>query len=124
MQKQAIVLCFLAVISGCATKNYSSSRAAEDVAVCIAAGWRKAPRSGIEVPVSLARTDQYYFVGVELHPTFPSLVVTGRDHPFHAVWAEVRESAPGSTTRYHRAYQFTHRVIDGVVVDCQTVPEQ
>lgn len=117
--KWVMALCAMMLISGCATMNYSSSLAAAEVSECIAAGWRKSARSGAKVPVSLTKTEQYYFVGVELHPTFPSPVVTGTEHPFYAVWAEVRDAPLGSSTRYHRAYQFTHGVIDRVVVDCQ-----
>jgi hypothetical protein len=113
------LLIALALLLGCATNIYTSNRPALDISECIAGGWRKAPRSGYEVPVSLTKSDEYYFVGVELHPTFPSLVVTGTEHPFYAVWAEVRESPSGSKTKYHRAYQITHEVIDRVVVECQ-----
>jgi len=43
----------------------------------------------------------------------------GLRHAGHAIWAEVSPTSDGSSTRYHRAYQFAHRIIDGVVVDCQ-----
>ena len=99
--------------------DYESNRPATVVSSCIAEGWRASPASGWPLPVSLTKMDAYYFVGVELHPTFMSPVVTGKDHPFHPIWAEVRDRAPGSTTRYHRAYQIKHAVIDRVVVDCQ-----
>jgi hypothetical protein len=78
----------------------------------------------MEAPVSVTGKDKYFFVGVELHPTFPSTLVAGTDHPFYAVWAEVSETAEGSATRYHRAYQFMHKTIDKVVVECQKVPGQ
>ncbi len=123
MLKWMVTLCAMILISGCATKNYNSARSATEVSECIAGGWRKVPRSGAAVPVSLTKTEQYCFVGVELHPTFPSPVVTGIDHALYAVWAEVRDIPPGSSTKYHRAYQFTHGVIDGVVVDCQRSQE-
>lgn len=108
-----------ALLAGCATRTYTSSRPAAEVSACIAEGWRKSPRSGYELPVSLTRTEQHDFVGVELHPTFPSLVVTGSKHPFHPVWAEVSDAVSGSSTLYHRAYQFAHETIDRVVVECQ-----
>ncbi len=108
-----------ALLSGCATLTYTSDRPALNVSACIAEGWRKAPRSGMEAPVSLTRFEAYYFVGVELHPPLFSPVVTGADHPFHAVWAEVSELPSGSKTRYRRAYQITHGAIDRVVVECQ-----
>lgn len=118
-----LALCLVA-LGGCATTTYISTDSAEAVSACIAAGWRKSPRFGMEAPVSVTETDKYFFVGVELHPTFPSPVVAGADHPFYAVWAEVSETAKGSATRYHRAYQFTHKAIDTVVVECQKVPGQ
>ena len=99
--------------------TYTSDRSASEIAACIADGWSKSPRSGYEVPVSLTKTENYYFVGVELHPTFPSPVVTGAEHPFHPVWAEVSDTTSGSTTKYHRSYQITHDIIDRVVVECQ-----
>ena len=104
--------------------NFTSAGSAETVSACIAAGWRKSPSSGIEVPVSLTKMEKYYFVGVELHPTFPSLVTTGKDHPFYPLWAEVTWTENGSSTRYHRAYQFTNKTIDRVVVECQKVGGQ
>lgn len=91
------MLVSLVFVSGCATLNYASSRSAADVSECIANGWRKSARSGDEVPVSLTKSEQYYFVGVERHPPFPSSVVTGRKHSFHAVRAEVSDSPSGST---------------------------
>jgi hypothetical protein len=111
-----VVLVFLA---GCTTLNYTSNRSASEVSDCIANGWRKSPRSGYQAPVSLTKTDAYYFVGVELHPTYPSPVVTGSEHPFYPVWAEVSDAPSGAKTKYHRAFQFSHDVIDRVVVDCQ-----
>jgi len=108
----------LILVSGCATRFYNSA-GSQEVSECIAEGWRKSPWSGFPLPVSLTKSEQIYFVGVELHPTFDSPVVTGSDHPFYAVWAEVTELPVGSKTKYHRAYQFTHERIDRVVVDCQ-----
>jgi len=113
------VLIVLVLLTGCATMTYISNKSALDVSECIASGWRKAPRSGYEAPVSLTKSEKYYFVGVELHPQFPSLFVTGTDHPFYPVWAEVSNAPLGSKTKYHRAYQITHDVIDRVVVECQ-----
>lgn len=107
------------LLTGCTTMTYTSNRSASDVSDCIAYGWRKSPHSGYSVPVSLTKFENYYFVGVELHPTFPSVVVSGAKHPFYAVWAEVSESPRGSITEYHRAYQITHDVIDRVVLECQ-----
>jgi len=126
MPQRMVTLSAVMLVSGCSTTNHISGHPAAEVSECIAAGWRKAPRSGVEAPVSLTKTEQYYFVGVELHPTFGrygSPVVTGVDHPSYAVWAEIRDVPPGSSTRYHRAYQFTHGTIDRVVVECQKKPE-
>jgi hypothetical protein len=117
-----VLLAALALLPGCATMTYISGRPAPEVAECIAEGWRKSPRSGYEAPVSLTRFDEYYFVGVELHPYFlpyGGLAISGTGHPDYPVWAEVRDSLPGSTTTYHRAYQITHAIIDRVVVECQ-----
>lgn len=97
---------------------------AESVSSCIAAGWSHSARSGLKLPVSRTKTDEYYFVGVELHPTAFSLVVTGMDHALYAVWAEVSARSGGSATRYRRAYQFSHEVIDRVVAGCQTNPDK
>ena len=118
MMKRAVLLA-LVLLTGCATMTYTSQRPASEVANCIADGWRHAAHSGYPVPVSVTETPEYLFVGVELHPTFNSPVVTGLRHPFYAVWAEVGAASDGSHTRYHRAYQFTHHVIDTVVVECQ-----
>jgi len=107
------------LLTGCATMTYTSDRSADEVSKCIAESWRKAPSSGYPLPVSVTKTDTNYFVGVELHPTFPSPVVTGTEHPFYAVWAEVSDTPSGSKTNYHRAYQFTHKIIDQVVKGCQ-----
>ncbi len=117
--RMVFLLAAVVVVAGCATMTYTSNRPAADVAERIANGWRKSPRSGYEAPVSLTKTEEYYFVGVELHPTFPSLVVTGSKHPLYAVWAEVSDSPSGSIIEYHRAYQVMHDVIDRVVVECQ-----
>lgn len=119
MLRWIILVYTLFLFSGCATKNYVSDRSAIEVSECIASGWRKSPFSGFEVPVSVTKFEQYYFVGVELHPTFQSLLITGAEHPFYAVWAEVQDTFQGSSTKYHRAYQFTHGNIDQVIIDCQ-----
>lgn len=123
MRKSIVALCTLIFVSGCATMNYDSRRPALEVSECIAAGWRSSASSGYKLPVSVTKTEPFYFVGVELHPMFPSLVITGTQHPFYAVWAEVRDTSEGSATKYHRAYQFSHRRIDSVVVECQVVRE-
>lgn len=103
--------------SGCATVTYTSQQPAETVSNCIASGWRKVPSSGVEVPVSLTKTEAYYFVDVVLVRDFP----TGM--PIHSIWAKVRPGAPGiasgSTTEYRRNFQITHEKIDRVVRDCQ-----
>jgi len=107
---------------GCSTFDYTSERPAEDVANCIADGWRHSPWSGYPAPVSVTEQDAYYFVGVELHPTEPAPLATGIHHPTYAVWAEVRAKPTGSTTTYHRAYQIWHAKIDAAVVGCQETP--
>jgi hypothetical protein len=119
MYMRIALLLVALILSGCATMTYTSNRLASDVSECIASGWRKSPFSGYELPVSLIKTEEYYFVDVELHPTYPSPIVAGFKHPFYFVWAEVSESPFGSTTQYHRAYQIMRAVIDRVVVACQ-----
>ena len=114
------VASLLVALTGCSTFDYTSEREAEDVAECIADGWRHSPWSGWQAPVSVTQTDAYYFVGVELHPIQPAPVISGTRHPTYPVWAEVRAVADGSTTKYHRAYQIWHARIDAAVVDCQT----
>jgi hypothetical protein len=114
-----LLLVALILFSGCATMTYTSNRPASDVSECIANGWRKSPHSGSEIPVSVTKSEEYYFVGVGLHSLQPNLAVTGTKHPQVAVWAEVSDSSSGSTTEYHRAYQIMHGVIDSVVVECQ-----
>ena len=107
------------LLAGCSTMTYSSGKPAREVSECIAGGWRQSAHSGLQAPVSLTRMAEYYFVAVELHPMFPSPLVTGSRHPFHPVWAEVRESPSGSGTTYHRAYQIMHEKIDRIVAECQ-----
>lgn len=103
------------LLAGCSTMTYTSNRSALNVSECIASGWSKAPHSGLDLPVSLTRTKEYCFVGVELH----SLLVTGTKHSSYPVWAEVSDTPSGSITIYHRAYQIMHKKIDRVVVECQ-----
>lgn len=105
-------------ISGCATVTYESTRPASVVSKCIAEGWKKSPESGHMLPISLTKSEQYYFVGVELGGGWYSLP-SGTKHPSYPVWAEVSESPSGSVTEYHRAYQITHKRIDRVVQECQ-----
>jgi hypothetical protein len=116
--KRALLLS-LVLLGACATMSYASLRPAPEVANCIAEGWRHAPRSGFVAPVSVANRADYIFVAVELPLPFNSPLLMGLSHPAQAVWAEVAPTAQGSRTRYHRAYQITHRIIDGVVVECQ-----
>jgi hypothetical protein len=113
-------LLVLVLLAGCATMTYRSQRPASDVAHCIADGWRHAPPSGYPMPVSVSETSEYTLIAAELLPIISPIVLTmGLRHPGHAIWAEVSPTSDGSSTRYHRAYQFAHRIIDGVVVDCQ-----
>ena len=116
--RMSILLCALASLPGCTTVTYTSSRPRLEVAECIASGWRNAAPSGYGVPVSLTDFADYCFVGVELHANFSPLP-TGTSHPTYAVWAEVRDTPSGTTTKYHRAYQVEHARIDRVVVECQ-----
>jgi len=105
------------MMSGCTTMTYTSQRPAQDVADCIAKGWRKVPDSRIEPPVTLTKEEDFYFVDVVLVRDFPTFIA------IHSIWAKVRpsSSAPeaGSTTEYRRNFQITHKKIDAVVETCQ-----
>jgi hypothetical protein len=81
-------------------------------------GWENSGATSIKVPVSIIKTDNVYFVGVELNYLFNPIPL-GLEHTDYAVWAEVRESTDGSETKYHRALQFSHKRIDRVVKECQ-----
>lgn len=116
--RRDLLIIALLFASGCATVTYNSNRPASVVSNCIAEGWKKSPTSGYMLPVSLTKFEQYYFVGVELHNWFGP-PPTGTKHSTYPVWAEVSESASGSVTEYHRAYQITHKRIDRVVQECQ-----
>lgn len=115
--RKTFVLFSVMLTSGCATVTYTSQQPAETVANCIASGWRKVPGSGVEIPVSLSKTDAYYFVDVVLVRDFPTGI------PLHSIWAKIRPGAPGiasgSTTEYRRNFQIMHKNIDRVVKDCQ-----
>lgn len=115
--RTGLLIIALLLASGCATVTYNSNRPASVVSKCIAEGWKKSPASGSMLPVSLTKSEQYYFVGVDLHSWFS--LPTGTKHPTYPVWAEVSESASGSVTEYHRTYQITHKRIDRVVQECQ-----
>jgi len=115
--RNIVVLTLVLLMPACASMTYTSKQPAETVANCIANGWRKVPDSGYEIPVSLTRTESYYFVDVVLVRDFP----TGT--PLHSIWAKVSPGAPGtasgSTTEYQRNFQIKHQKIDRVVKDCQ-----
>jgi len=115
--RNTIILVATLLSTGCATVTFTSQLPAETVSNCIANGWRKVPSSGVELPVSLTKTDAYYFVDVVMVRDFPTGV------PLHSMWAKVRPGAPGqvsgSTTEYRRNFQITHEKIDRVVKDCQ-----
>ena len=103
--------------AGCTTTTYTSQKSAEMVSDCIANGWRKAPSSGVELPVSLTHESEYYFVDVVLVRDFPTFL------PIHSIWAKVRPNPignpAGSSTEYRRNFQITHEKIDQVVKECQ-----
>jgi len=115
---RAVLLVMLLVLSGCTTLTLTSERAPLGVAECVAAGWRKSGITSLEVPVSLTKNDDVYFVGVELGYPFNPIPL-GLEHPTYAVWAEVSATDSGSQTKYHRAMQIVHKRIDSVVQDCQ-----
>ncbi len=115
--RNTLALVAALTISGCTTLTYTSDKPADTVSGCIASGWRKVPSSGVELPVTLTRNDDYYFVDVVLVRDFPTFL------PIHSIWAKVRPGAPGrpagSSTEYRRNFQITHEKIDQVVRDCQ-----
>ena len=113
-----LLICAVTILSGCATSIYDSNRSAANVAECIAAGWKKSPKSGYDLPVSFVKNEGRFFVGVSLGGGWYG-IPSGARHSSYPVWAEVSESVAGSTTEYHRAYQVSHDVIDRVVRECQ-----
>jgi hypothetical protein len=115
--RNTFVLISALVISGCTTVTYTSPKPAVMVSDCIASGWRKVPSSGVEVPVSVTKADDYYFVDVVLVRDFPTFL------PIRSIWAKIRSGAPdnpsGSSTEYRRNFQVRHEKIDRVVLECQ-----
>ncbi len=113
----ASLLIAASMASGCTTMTYTSQKPAAVVSDCIASGWRNAPSSGVEVPVSLIKMDDYYVVDVVLVRDFPTFL------PIRSIWAKIRpnppEEDPGSSTEYGRNFQITHERIDRVVKECQ-----
>lgn len=115
----ACLFTILSVLSGCTTMTYTSQESAQKVSDCIAIGWRKVTSSGKELPVSLTKEKDYYFVEVVL----PTLFI-----PIHSIWAKVRplsaDLSDGSITEYRRNLQIRHEKIDDVVESCQKKVEQ
>ena len=103
--------------AGCTTITYTSQKSAGTVSDCIANGWRKVPSSGVEMPVSLTRESEYYFIDVVLVRDFPTFL------PIHSIWAKVRPNPlgdpAGSSTEYRLNFQIMHEKIDQVVKECQ-----
>jgi hypothetical protein len=114
-----IALCVVAslIAQGCTTLTYTSQRQAADVSECIAAGWRGVASSGVEIPVSLTKENDYYYIDVVPVRDFPTFL------PIHSIWAKVRPKGPqegaGSSTEYRSNFQITHERIDRVVKECQ-----
>ncbi len=114
-----IAFCLIAVLmaEGCTTMTYTSQKPAAAVSECIASGWKGVAASGVEVPVSRTKKNDYYFVDVVLVRDFPTFL------PIHSIWAKVRPKAPeesaGSSTEYRRNFQIMHEKIDRVVRECQ-----
>jgi hypothetical protein len=113
----------LALLPGCATFKYTSSRPKLEVAECIEAGWKSVPAWGGNLPVSLTVFVDYYFVSAGFSPSMGVPPITNTKHPFEYLWAEVRDSVSGSTTEYHRAFQALQEKLDRVVVECQGQPQ-
>lgn len=115
--RNAVALIFTLMATGCTTMTYHSEKPADVVSSCIASGWRRVPGPEVELPVSLTRTDEYYYVDVVLVRDFPTFI------PIHSMWAKVRSGSPGnpsgSSTEYRRNLQIKHEKIDLVVEECQ-----
>ena len=103
--------------SGCATITYRSPKSAAVVAECIATGWRKVARSGLELPVSWTWSGDHHRVDITLARDFPTYL------PLRSCWAKIKPDSPGdaggSSTEYRRNCQISHGRIDRVVEDCQ-----
>ncbi len=120
-----LITAMIAIVAvvGCSTQIYKSAYPSQAVAQCIAQRWEKVGMAG-KVPVSIEKIDNGYFVGVELHPMLFTPCIMGLKHPFHAVWAEVKDNGPGSVTEYKWALQVVHGKIDKAVLDCQKIPTE
>jgi hypothetical protein len=97
--------------------TYTSQNSADVVSGCIESGWRAVPSSGVQMPVTRTKNDDYYFVDVVIVRDFPTVM------PIHSIWAKVRPGdggwTGGSSTEYRRNFQIWHQKIDKVVVECQ-----
>jgi len=123
MKRIIITAIAIVAVSGCSTQYYKSADPPQMVAQCIAQRWQKVGMAGT-VPVSIEKIDNGYFVGVELHPLLFSPCIMGLKHPFHAVWAEVKDDGPGSVTEYKWALQVVHGKLDKAVLDCQQTSDK
>jgi hypothetical protein len=99
--------------SGCSTQHFTSVHPAHVVAASIEREWNQI----CPLVVTEEQTNGY-FVGFALgHPVF--MLPSGLKHPSYPVWVEVTDTASGSETVYHRAYQVFHGRMDKAVRQCQ-----
>lgn len=114
------MLLMLVLLSGCATVNYTSARPRSEVANCIEAGWKSLNSWGSNLPVSLKDFGDHYFIRAGFHPSGGVATVTNTKHPQEYLWVEVRDTASGSTTEYHRVFQAQlQEDLDRIVMKCQ-----
>ena len=108
-----IALVCVMLNSGCSTQHITSVHLAHVVAACIAKEW------GQIAPVVTKEQTNGCFVGVALGGPGFVVLPSGLKHASYPVWAEVTDTASGSETVYHRAYQIFHSRIDQAVRKCQ-----
>jgi hypothetical protein len=104
--------------SGCSTQHLTSGHSSSTVAACIAKEWEQCGMSGFKVPVMMEKQTNSYFVGIAVGSSFYQFP-SGLNHSSYPVWAGVTNTAGGSETVYHRAYQIFHGRIDRAVRKCQ-----
>lgn len=120
-----ILIIYVLLTTGCSASTYKSELSALVVSECIADKWANAGASErYKVPIAVEKQEDGYFVAFSLQRLFFSPIIFGLKHPTYSVWAKVTETANGSTTEYHRAFQIWHARIDRAVQDCQVAKSQ
>ena len=119
LNNAAFLITLVALISGCATQKYKSENPSVVVASCIAKKWENAPTSGFTVPVSIARNDNGYFVGIQAHGLYEDILDWLIGLKLYNVWVDVTDADLGSLTEYRRWMQLSHERLDKAVEECQ-----